>query len=123
MKSWHTRRGEQPGKSEKRIWNRAISSKSTISRVLNAVDGQAVREVILKLMRERIVSRGEVIAVDGKAIRSTVEKGNPHSAFQILSAYLTENDITLAQDSIHEKSNEISVFRKCWNIWMWREKW
>ena len=87
-------------------------SKSTISRVLSAVDGQAVGEVILKLMGEGIVSRGEVIAVDGKAIRSTAEKGKPHSALQILSAYLTENGVTLAQDSIHEKSNEIPVFQE-----------
>lgn len=87
-------------------------SKSTISRVLSAVDGQAVGKVILKLMREGIVSRGEVIAVDGKAIRSTGEKGQPHSALQILSAYLTENGVTLAQNSIHEKSNEIPVFQE-----------
>lgn len=87
-------------------------SKSTISRVLNAVDGQAVGEAVLRVMREGIAIRGEVIAVDGKAIRSTGEKGKPHSALQILSAYLTENGVTLAQNSIHEKSNEIPVFQE-----------
>lgn len=66
-------------------------SKSTFSRVLSMVDGKAVGEVILQAMRDKIVSRGNVIAVDGKAIRSTGEKDKPHSALQILSAYLTEN--------------------------------
>lgn len=87
-------------------------SKSTYSRVLSIVDGKAVGEVILKMMRERLVSKGEIIAVDGKAIRSTAEKGKPHSALQILSAYLTENGVTLGQDYIHEKTNEIPVFQK-----------
>lgn len=87
-------------------------SKSTISRVLNAVDGKMVGDAILKLMREGIVSRGDVIAVDGKAIRSTAKKEEPHRSLQILSAYLTENGVTLAQNSIHEKSNEIPVFQE-----------
>ena len=37
--------------------------------VLSMVDGKAVGEVILQAMRDKIVSRGNVIAVDGKAIR------------------------------------------------------
>ena len=57
-------------------------------------------------------SRGNVIAVDGKAIRSTGEKDKPHSALQILSAYLTENGVTLGQESIHEKTNEIPIFQQ-----------
>ncbi len=76
------------------------------------VDGKAVGEVILQAMRDKIVSRGNVIAVDGKAIRSTGEKDKPHSALQILSAYLTENGVTLGQESIHEKTNEIPIFQQ-----------
>lgn len=87
-------------------------SKSTFSRVLSMVDGKAVGEVILQAMRDKIVSRGNVIAVDGKAIRSTGEKDKPHSALQIISAYLTENGVTLGQESIHEKTNEIPIFQQ-----------
>lgn len=87
-------------------------SKSTFSRVLSMVDGKAVGEVILQAMRDKIVSRGSVIAVDGKAIRSTGEKDKPHSALQIISAYLTENGVTLGQESIHEKTNEIPIFQQ-----------
>jgi hypothetical protein len=63
-------------------------------------------------MRENYELLGDIIAVDGKAIRSTSEKGKAHSAPQILTAYLTESGITLAQKAIHEKTNEIPVFQE-----------
>ena len=54
---------------------------------------------------------GEVIAVDGNAICSTAKPGNPHSALQILSAYMTDNGVVLAQEVIHQKTNEIPDLR------------
>lgn len=50
--------------------------------------------------------------VDGKAICSTAKQGNSHSALQVLSAYVTGSGIILAQESIHEKTNEIPVFQE-----------
>ena len=55
---------------------------------------------------------GEAVAVDGKAICSTTKPGNPLSALQILSAYVTSSGIILGQESIHEKTNEIPVFQE-----------
>jgi predicted transposase YbfD/YdcC len=90
----------------------AIPSKPTFSRILNMIDGEKVGVVILEIMRENVELLGDIIAVDGKAIRSTSEKGKAHSALQILTAYLTESGVTLAQKSIHEKTNEIPVFQE-----------
>ena len=89
----------------------AIPSKPTYSRVLNMTKADAVVRVIVEIMKERIEELGRIIAFDGKAIRSTGEKGKPHSALQILSAYLVEEGIVLGQESIHEKTNEIPVLR------------
>ena len=75
------------------------------------LDGKAVGEAILDILRTRYTS-GNIIAVDGKAICSTGKSGNPHSALQILSAYLTESGVVLAQETIHEKSNEIPAFQQ-----------
>lgn len=36
-------------------------------------------------------------------MRSTSKKDEPHSALQILTAYLTENDVILGQEAIHKK--------------------
>lgn len=92
-----------------------IPSKATFARVLSIVDGKKIGDVILDILRVRFGSAGEVIAVDGKAIRSTVKPGNPHSALQILSAYVTDSGVVLAQEAIHEKTNEIPVFQEMLN--------
>ncbi|MDR1606089.1 MAG: ISAs1 family transposase [Streptococcaceae bacterium] len=89
-----------------------IPSKPTFSRVLSMIDGEKVGALILKIMGEQFELVGDIIAVDGKAIRSTSQKHQPHSALQILSAYLTESGITLGQASIHTKTNEIPVFQE-----------
>jgi predicted transposase YbfD/YdcC len=92
-----------------------IPSKPTYSRILNMLDGDEVSKVIIEIMRERtkfIAHIGNILAVDGKAIRSTSEKGKPNSALQILTAYLTNTGVVLGQASIHEKTNEIPVFQE-----------
>ena len=89
----------------------AIPSKATFSRVLNMVKPDAVVRVIVDIMKEKIGELGRIIAFDGKAIRSTAQKGKPYSALQILSAYLVEEGIVLGQKAIHEKTNEIPVLR------------
>ena len=75
----------------------AIPSKATFGRLLSMLDGKAVGEAILDILRTRC---------------STGKSGNPHSALQILSAYLTESGVVLAQETIHEKSNEIPAFQQ-----------
>ena len=89
-----------------------IPSKPTVSRVLGMIDGQAVAETIITLMRKKTGTTGNVIAVDGKAVRSTSKEGAPHSALQIITAYLTENGVVLGQEKIHEKTNEIPTFQE-----------
>ena len=87
-----------------------IPSKATFARVLSAVSGKEIGDAILDILRMRFGAVGEVIAVDGKAIRSTAKPGHPHSALQILSAYVTENGVVLAQEAIHEKTNEMLTY-------------
>ncbi len=89
-----------------------IPSKATFARVLSMVDGKQLGEAILDVLHQRFGTAGEVIAVDGKAICSTAKAGDPHRALQILSAYVTSSGIILAQESIHEKTNEIPVFQE-----------
>lgn len=77
-----------------------IPSKSTFSRILSMINGEKVAKIIIDLMKEGIENTkdfGEILAVDGKAICSTSEKGKPHSALQILTAYLTESGVVFGQ--------------------------
>ena len=66
-------------------------------------------------MKERVDTTGEIIAVDGKTIRSTGIKGKPGTALQILTAYATEVGIVLGQEKIHKRTNEIPVFQEMLN--------
>lgn len=88
-------------------------SKPTLCRILNMVDGDAVGQIIANVMCENAGNIGEIIAVDGKSIKSTGKKGKAHSFLQILTAYATESGVTISQSSIsHEdKTNEIPVFQ------------
>ena len=89
-----------------------VPSKATFARILSMIDGKQIGEAIIDVLHSRFGTAGEVVAVDGKAICSTAKPGKPHGALQILSAYLTDKGIVLAQESIHEKTNEIPVFQE-----------
>lgn len=86
-------------------------SDSTISRIMCVVDGDKVAQAIIKIMQLNVLEIGNILAVDGKAMRGTSKNGEPHSALQILTAYLVESGVVLGQASIHEKTNEIPVFQ------------
>ena len=86
-------------------------SESTLSRILNMVNGNALAECIINIMREQIGVAGEIIAVDSKTVRSTAKKGANREKLHILTAYMTENGVTLGQLAVNEKTNEIPVMR------------
>ena len=96
----------------KELGMETIPSKATFGRILSMVDGKELGSIILGLLGTRFGSAGEVIAVDGKAICSTAKSGQAHSALQILSAHITDSSVTLAQEKIHKKTNEVPVFQE-----------
>ena len=51
-------------------------------------------------------------SLDGKAIRSTNNHGDPEKALQIVTAYDVNNRIPLAQKEIEDKTNEITAGRE-----------
>lgn len=76
------------------------------------IDRRQVKQTIIEIMRNQIGESGDVIAVDGKAIRSTSKEGEAHSALQIITAYLSGSGIVLGQEKIREKTNEIPIFQE-----------
>ncbi len=67
---------------------------------------------MVELLRERLGTTGEVVTVEGKAIRSTSHPGKAHCTSQILTAYITATGVVLGQESIPEKMNKIQVFQE-----------
>ena len=86
-------------------------SESTLLRILNMVNGDAVAECVVSIMREKLDMSGEIIAIDGKTICSTAKKNSNREKLHILTAYMTENGVTLGQLAVNEKTNEIPVLR------------
>ena len=50
---------------------------------------------------------GEIVAIDGKTIRGSADE--PHKALHIISAFVADNQLTLGQLAVPEKTNEITA--------------
>ena len=55
------------------------------------------------------VTRGQVIAIDGKTLRRSHDKSLGRGAIDMVSAWATENHLVLGQVKVDEKSNEITA--------------
>src|SRR5271167_2058409 len=53
------------------------------------------------------ITGGEVIAIDGKTLRGSSQKGSGKSALHVVSAYASGNRLCLGQQVVDQKSNEI----------------
>jgi predicted transposase YbfD/YdcC len=105
---------EEFGKDQE-VWLRtfltlpnAIPSHDTFNRVFQMLDPSAFQEVFLtwvRGIRDRIP--GDVVALDGKTLRSSLADGKP--ALHVVSAWSTANRLVLGQRAVDEKSNEITA--------------
>lgn len=55
------------------------------------------------------VTKGEVIAIDGKTLRHSYDDSQDKSAISMVSAWATTNRLVLGQVKVNEKSNEITA--------------
>jgi predicted transposase YbfD/YdcC len=55
------------------------------------------------------VTKGQVIAIDGKSARHSYDKANGKEAVHLVSAWATDNHLVLGQQAVDAKSNEITA--------------
>jgi predicted transposase YbfD/YdcC len=73
------------------------------------LDPDAFRERFLKWVQAiSTIIDGQVIAIDGKRMRGSQERGLGKGAIDMVSAWATENQLVLGQIKVDEKSNEIT---------------
>lgn len=72
--------------------------------------------LILGENQEKINNEIIEISIDGKAIRSTNNHGDPEKALQIVTAYDVNNKMPVAQTEIKDKTNEITAGREILNM-------
>jgi hypothetical protein len=58
------------------------------------------------------LTNGEVVAIDGKTVRGSYDKSKDKDAIHMVNAFATANGVTLGQQKIDCKSNEITAIPK-----------
>ena len=80
----------------------------TYNRVFQALDPDKFGDCLARWTQSvRAVLGGEVVALDGKALRRALNQGE--DARVIVSAWATESGLLLGQRKVRDKSNEITV--------------
>jgi predicted transposase YbfD/YdcC len=87
-----------------------IPSHDTFNRVLRVLDPVQFQACFLRWMQAVAeVTAGEIVAIDGKALRRSFAKGRGKRAIHMVSAWASENGVVLGQRKVDTKSNEITA--------------
>jgi predicted transposase YbfD/YdcC len=90
-----------------------IPSHDTFARVFSLLDTSEFAACLCEwLERLHVVSKGEVIAIDGKTLRGSVHRASAKSPLHLVSAWATQQQISLGQVATPDKSNEITAIPK-----------
>jgi len=86
-----------------------IPSEDTINRLFSAIDSNQFENSFIEWINSiSQITKGQVIAIDGKTIRGAKSKGKK-SPVHMVSAWANENNLVLGQVRVNEKSNEITA--------------
>ena len=83
-----------------------IPDSDTFRRLVENIDPEELSECLVNWLEAELPDRC-VIAIDGKTICGSANKS--HKAYHVVSAFVAENQITLGEITVDEKSNEITA--------------
>lgn len=87
-----------------------IPSHDTFGDMFRAIDAEEFQRSFMRwIERVFVVTKGQVIAIDGKTVRRSHDKAIGKDAIHMVSAWASANGITLGQRKVDEKSNEITA--------------
>ena len=87
-----------------------IPSDDTFARVLARLDPGVFEKCLLSWMQAvQEASDQRLIAIDGKTLRGSYNKRDGKAAIHMVSAWASENKLSLGQVVVNEKSNEITA--------------
>jgi predicted transposase YbfD/YdcC len=90
-----------------------IPSHNTLNRLFGKINPAKFQDCFLSWMTEiTTLTKGTVIAIDGKALRGSFDKASAKSAVYMVSAFASANGIVLGQVKVDDKSNEITAIPK-----------
>jgi len=94
-------------------FDNGIPSHDTIGRVMQMIKPESLHKSLIQwtnLISTKI--KGEVIAIDGKAIRGSKDTAKGKSWITMVSAWAQDSGLVLAHEKVAEKSNEINAIPK-----------
>lgn len=88
-----------------------IPSHDTFRRVFSLIEPEQFRQCFLSWIAavQTALDKPEVVAVDGKTLRGTIERATEKSALQMVSAWACESGLSLGQVRCEQKSKEITA--------------
>jgi predicted transposase YbfD/YdcC len=87
-----------------------IPCEDTFRRVLARLDPAAFEKALLAWMQAvQEITASRLIAIDGKTLRGSYNRQDGKAAIHMVSAWATENKLSLGQVVVDEKSNEITA--------------
>jgi len=90
-----------------------IPSHDTFGRVFRVLDPAQFEQGFVKWIKGiQEVTEGEVVAIDGKSLRRSHDSVLGKNAIWMVDAWASENQITLGQVKVDEKSNQITAIPK-----------
>jgi hypothetical protein len=87
-----------------------IPSHDTFGEVFAALDPTQFQHCFVSwVMTVSQLTAGEVVALDGKTLRRSYDKGTGKAAIHLVSAWASQNRLVLGQVKVDDKSNEITA--------------
>jgi predicted transposase YbfD/YdcC len=95
-----------------------IPSHDTINRVFSLINPGRFEQLFAQWVQSLIETKipGEVIAIDGKAMRGSKDSFHEKSPVHLVSAWANSNQLVLGQVKTSEKSNEITAIPELLNL-------
>jgi|TARA_B100001971_G_C18176555_1_gene530265 predicted transposase YbfD/YdcC len=90
-----------------------IPSHDAIGYFFSRLDPEQFKAKFVEWMRSVAkITRGEVVAIDGKTLRHSYDSGSNKTAMHMISAWASNASLVLGQLKVNEKSNEITAIPK-----------
>jgi len=90
-----------------------IPSHDTFGEVYAAIDTDQFSDCFSRWVADLAnLTEGEVIAIDGKCLRRSVDRASKKAAIHMVSAWAQHNNLVLGQVKVDDKSNEITAIPK-----------
>jgi predicted transposase YbfD/YdcC len=93
-----------------RPFENGIPSHDTLQRVFWGLNSEQFEQLFSDWVQSLAdLLPGEVIPIDGKTIRGSLDKANGKAAIHLVSAFASAQNLVLGQAKVDEKSNEITA--------------